>query len=73
MPDGLPCWNCSSPIPPERHRLNTMERVFCSGTCRDAFTELLQTQPSGLCSAHQYGEDPWCRICYPQAREVPHD
>jgi len=67
MSCGLPCWNCSSPVPPERHRLNAMERVFCSGTCQERFGQWLNVPPSGLCSAHQHGEDPHCRTCYPEA------
>ena len=67
MSCGLPCWNCADVIPPERHRLNAMERVFCSSACQDGFGKWLTAAPTGLCSAHQHGEDPFCRTCYPEA------
>jgi hypothetical protein len=39
----------------------------------DAFIAQLEAalaeEPSGVCSAHQRGEDPKCRTCYPVADE----
>jgi hypothetical protein len=35
---GMPCWTCGRPIPPDRHRLPGIQRVFCGDTCRVSFT-----------------------------------
>lgn len=37
MSCGMPCWTCGRPIPPERHSLPEIQRVFCSPTCRVNF------------------------------------
>lgn len=55
MSCGMPCWNCSHPIPPQRHNLNAMRRVFCSEECEDRFKD-----PPGrhrIYISHKVG---WC-------------
>src|SRR5215469_996083 len=34
---GMPCWYCDQPVPAGRHRLDEMQRVFCSDDCDITF------------------------------------
>jgi hypothetical protein len=57
MSCGMPCWTCGQPIPPDRHRLPEIQRVFCGDTCRANF------QPPGYAieEARQRAGD--CSFC----------
>ena len=66
MSCGMPCWNCGSPIPADRHRLKETERVFCSDACRDGFgpppvTPPLTADPSVPCTAAFDDDGEYCR------------